>query len=122
MQATALVAFLMAAFLSFPMVMRAHMSLAVVMATVVVFPVMMTVMVTFGIGIILQRSRRQGLCGRVGRTGNTAVEFYPILLLFPFVKLAQGFHLAPLCHREIPRSLCRNHNLVVLRRSGFPFV
>ena len=34
MQATALVAFLMAAFLSFPMVMRAHMSLAVVMATV----------------------------------------------------------------------------------------
>ena len=79
MQATALVVFLMAAFLSFPMVMRAHMSLAVVMATVVVFPVMMTVMVTFGIGIILQRSRRQGLCGRVGRTGNTAVEFYPRL-------------------------------------------
>ena len=34
MQATALVAFLLAAFLSFPMVMRAHMSLAVVMATV----------------------------------------------------------------------------------------
>ena len=89
MTAAAFISLLVAAVKAFAVVVSALMPLTVVvsafmvfsmvMPALVAFPVVMAVVVAFGIGIILQRTLCQSLCGRIGRTGNPAVELDPRL-------------------------------------------
>ena len=84
MTAAALIALLMAAVEALPVmvstlvflavVVPAFMTFSMVMPALVAFPVVMAVVIAFSIGIILQCTLCQSLSGRIGRTGDTAVE------------------------------------------------
>ena len=79
MAAAALVTFLMPTVEAFAVMVSALVTASVMMSTLVPLTVVMAVVVAFGIGIILQRTLCQSLCGRIGRTGNPAVELDPRL-------------------------------------------
>ena len=84
MTAAALIALLMAAVEALPVmvpalvflavVVPAFMTFSMVMPALVAFPVVMAVVIAFSIGIILQCTLCQSLSGRIGRTGDPAVE------------------------------------------------
>ena len=84
MTAAAFISLLVAAVKAFAVVVSALMPLTVVvsafmvfsmvMPALVAFPVVMAVVIAFSIGIILQCTLCQSLSGRVGRTGDPAVE------------------------------------------------
>ena len=67
-------AVVVSALMPLTVVVSAFMVFSMVMPALVAFPVVMAVVVAFGIGIILQRTLCQSLRGRIGRTGNPAVE------------------------------------------------
>ena len=74
MAAAALVTFLMPTVEAFAVMVSALVTASVMMPTLVPLTVVMAVVIAFSIGIILQRTLCQSLSGRIGRTGDPAVE------------------------------------------------